>query len=171
MGICASCLGLDRRPSQSDPSDTSQLLADQYEPQYGTINRGGASGRQEPDQEEIRRQRDALERICAQTSDKLIDVSQVSHTKATGPKLHSEYARLFSQRFPPSQLPAQRRGSRSPSSGSDVDEDEATWLSRGAGDDGEGEGPWDHVEPVDKGALTIQFDEALGVDRKGAQGR
>lgn len=89
MGICSSCLGLGRRQSQSDvsnslkaapksykhcannplqPSDSSHLLPDSYQPHYGALN---ADQRHNPqvDPEEIRRQRDALERLCVQTSE------------------------------------------------------------------------------------------------------
>lgn len=89
MGACASCLGLGRRPSDSEVStalawlscrlltqspplqrsDSSHLLADPYQPHYGSINPPGSHSVPQPDPEEIRRQRDALERICAQTSE------------------------------------------------------------------------------------------------------
>jgi len=50
-------------------SDSSHLLGDAYQPHYGSINAPGAHSVPQPDPEEIRRQRDALERICAQTSE------------------------------------------------------------------------------------------------------
>ena len=89
MGICSSCLGFGRRQSQSEvrnslkaapkshkhyancpsqPSDSSHLLPDSYQAHYGSLN---ADQRHNPqvDPEEIRRQRDALERLCVQTSE------------------------------------------------------------------------------------------------------
>lgn len=89
MGICSSCLG-GRRTSESDvgilagagacysgpnrvaniplqQSDSSHLLGDQYQPNYGAA--GGAHNVPQPDPEELRRQRETLERICAETSE------------------------------------------------------------------------------------------------------
>ncbi|KAK1916630.1 hypothetical protein P3342_012255 [Pyrenophora teres f. teres] len=74
MGICSSCLG--GRTSESDQSDTSHLLGDQYQPNYGTSS--SAHNVPQPDPEELRRQRENLERICAETNEQLIPVSQPS---------------------------------------------------------------------------------------------
>ncbi|KAF2638652.1 hypothetical protein P280DRAFT_404860 [Massarina eburnea CBS 473.64] len=154
MGICSSCLG--RRPSDAEQSDSSHLLGDPYQQQqYGSMNGPGSHIVHQPDPEEIRRQRDALERICAQTSDKLIHVSHVTYTDH-GP--NSEYHRLFSERFPPAQPQSSR-----PSS---ADEDEAAWLSNLLGSSNDAEGSWERVEPLDSGALTVQFGDALGLDGK-----
>jgi len=126
------------------------------------MNTGGPHGGPQPDPEEIRRQRDQLERICAQTSDKLIDVSQSAYTEE-GSKMTSEYPRLFAERFAPSKPVADSRPS---SAGTGAEQDEATWLMNTiGGSDNEG-GSWDRVEPIDGGTLTVQFDEALGLDRK-----
>ncbi|KAF2117196.1 late endosomal/lysosomal adaptor and MAPK and MTOR activator-domain-containing protein [Lophiotrema nucula] len=156
MGVCSSCLGLGRRPSDSERSDSSHLLGDAYQHNYGSINPGGAHGGPQPDPEEIRRQRDALERICAQASDQLIDVSQATHTDE-GSKMASEYPRLFNERFPPSR-PQMSRPSSADASG---DEDEATWLGNIIGNTNDAEGSWDRVEPIESGALTIHFGEPL----------
>ncbi|UPX20390.1 uncharacterized protein EKO05_0010622 [Ascochyta rabiei] len=64
MGICSSCLG---GRSDEDPSDASQLLGDGYQPQYGTLD-ARPQHAPLPDPEEIRREREALEQICADTS-------------------------------------------------------------------------------------------------------
>jgi hypothetical protein len=48
-------------------SDTSHLLNDPYQPNYGTNN--GSHNAPQPDPEELRRQRETLERICAETSE------------------------------------------------------------------------------------------------------
>jgi hypothetical protein len=85
MGICSSCLG-GRRTSESDvsphiacttvpsstdaplqQSDASHLLGDPYQPNYGTAN--SAHNVPQPDPEELRRQRENLERICAETNE------------------------------------------------------------------------------------------------------
>ncbi|KAF2657693.1 hypothetical protein K491DRAFT_314779 [Lophiostoma macrostomum CBS 122681] len=160
MGVCASCLGLGRRPSDSERSDSSHLLGDAYQPHYGSINTPGSHSGPQPDPEEIRRQRDALERICAQTSDKLIDVSQAAYTEV-GSKMASEYPRLFSERFASTRTHPSR-----PSSAASQDEDETTWLGSIIGNTADTEGSWDRVEPIDSGALTIQFGDAPGPDRR-----
>ena len=53
------------RPLQQ--SDASHLLGDPYQPNYGAV--GGAHNVPQPDPEELRRQRETLERICAETSE------------------------------------------------------------------------------------------------------
>ncbi|PVI05647.1 hypothetical protein DM02DRAFT_516567 [Periconia macrospinosa] len=158
MGICSSCLGL-RRASDTETADSSHLLADPYQPQYGSINGPSSHNAPQPDPEEIRRQRDALERICAQTSDKLI---HVSHATYTDNGHNSEYHRLFRERFPPTAAQSSRPSSADP----EVEEDEATWLANIIGNSNDAEGSWERVEPIDSGALTIQFGDALGLDRK-----
>ncbi|EKG11815.1 hypothetical protein MPH_11311 [Macrophomina phaseolina MS6] len=167
MGICASCLGLGRKPQHDERSEASHLLGpDQYQHQYGAVAAQGphmGMSAPQPDPEEIRRQRDALERICAQTSDKLIDVSQSAHPDE-GHKMHSEYHRLFMERFPAVAPPEDSRPS---SSGTAVDNEEAAWLADITKSQGE-EGDWDHVKVIDNGSLTIQFDEVLGLDRRSA---
>ncbi|KAF2194177.1 hypothetical protein K469DRAFT_709683 [Zopfia rhizophila CBS 207.26] len=164
MGICSSCLGLGRRPSDSEQSNSSHLLGDPYQPHYGSINATGSNSGPQLDPEEIRRKRDALERICAQTSDKLIDVSQSVYTEE-GSKMTSEYPRLFNERFPASKP----HSSRPSSADGSADEDEATWLGNIIGNNGEAEGSWERVEPIDSGTLTIQFGEALGLDKRQAR--
>ena len=84
MGICSSCLGgrADEEVSSTvrrirdavspadaplQPSDASQLLGDSYQPQYGTLDARPQHPPQ-PDPEEIRREREELEQICADTS-------------------------------------------------------------------------------------------------------
>ncbi|KAF2271557.1 uncharacterized protein EI97DRAFT_387649 [Westerdykella ornata] len=161
MGVCQSCLGIGRRPSDSARSDTSHLLGDSYQPQYGSINPAASHSGRQIDPEEIRRQRDALERICAQTSDKLIHVSQATYAE-DGWKMISEYQRLFNERFPP----LKTEPSRPSSADATQEEDEATWLGKIVGDSTDPEGSWERVEPVESGALTFQFGEALGSDRR-----
>ncbi|KAF2734390.1 hypothetical protein EJ04DRAFT_512514 [Polyplosphaeria fusca] len=156
MGICSSCLGLGRRPSDAEHSDSSHLLGDPYQPGYGSMNPAGTHGAPQLDPEEIRRQRDALERICAQASDKLIDVSQ-AHFADDGPKMISEYPRLFTDRFAPSALQL----SRPASVNSSPDEDETAWLGHVAGTAADTDGKWERVRPTHPGALTIQFGDGL----------
>jgi hypothetical protein len=85
----------------------------------------------------------------------LIHVSQATYTDDSAT---SEYPRLFNERFPP-----KSQTSRPSSADADVDahEDEATWLESIIGRSDEAEGSWERVEPIESGALTIQFGEAL----------
>ncbi|KAF2870324.1 hypothetical protein BDV95DRAFT_608326 [Massariosphaeria phaeospora] len=161
MGICSSCLGLGRRPSDVEPSDSSHLLGDPYQAHYGSISANGQHSSPRLDPEEIRRQRDALERICAQTSDKLIHVSQATHLEH-GSKMASEYSRLFNERFPP------LRPSRPSSADANAAQDETTWLENIIGNTSGTEAAWDRVDPIDSGPLTIQFGDAPGGDRRQA---
>ena len=93
----------------------------------------------------------------------------MSQATYTDDSANSEYPRLFNERFPP-----KSQSSRPPSAGAgaeadadadadaDEDEDEAAWLEHVIGNSNEAEGSWERVEPIDSGALTIQFGEALG---------
>ncbi|KAH7397315.1 late endosomal/lysosomal adaptor and MAPK and MTOR activator-domain-containing protein [Pyrenochaeta sp. MPI-SDFR-AT-0127] len=146
MGICSSCLG-GRRPSESEQSDTSHLLGDQYQPNYGTAN--SAHNVPQPDPEELRRQRETLERICAETSEQLIPVSQpnlIPEVTEHPPK-NDEYAHLFNERF-------RSIRTRPTSATSDNDEDETSWLEGALGNhDGD---ELDQITPA-KGKLTLEF--------------
>ena len=53
----------------SKESESSQLLGDSYQPQYGGASSGEGLVGPEPDPEDIKRERDALERLCTQTSE------------------------------------------------------------------------------------------------------
>ncbi|KAF2825286.1 hypothetical protein CC86DRAFT_41279 [Ophiobolus disseminans] len=152
MGICSSCLGA-RRTSESDQSDTSHLLHDPYQPNYGTAN--GSHNTPQPDPEELRRQRETLERICAETSEQLIPVSQAT---AIPPEVaeqlaanDTEYARMFNERFATIRKQPSRPSS---AEAADAEEDETAWLEQALG--GQGEDEVDQIEPT-KGGLTIQF--------------
>ncbi|KAF2760442.1 hypothetical protein EJ05DRAFT_474315 [Pseudovirgaria hyperparasitica] len=155
MGICASCLGLNRHESTSDPSDTSQLLNDHYQPGYGSINHNPQLNGHQPDPEEIRRQRDALERICAQTSDKLIDVSQPDHPDMPS-KMAPDYPRLFAELFPSRRR--KKEGGTASSHGSDEaaqqQELEALITESLNGDGGQEGVPWYHVVPPQFGPIS-----------------
>ncbi|KIV99339.1 uncharacterized protein PV09_08998 [Verruconis gallopava] len=150
MGVCLSCLGLARRESTSDPSDTHPLLNEPYPPNhYGAV---GDNARSSPqvDPEEIKRQRDALERLCTSTSDKLIDVTQTTRSdegRTAPPKVPTDYPRLFAEQF--------GGPLADPENEDDVDtlrnilrkqaKDLATWN-----------------KPSNLGSLSIQFDDLMG---------
>lgn len=55
--------------------------------------------------------------------------------------------------------------SRPTSARDDPHDDETAWLAHVVGSSADAEGSWERVEPIDSGALTVQFGEALG-DRK-----
>ncbi|EUC27754.1 hypothetical protein COCMIDRAFT_103272 [Bipolaris oryzae ATCC 44560] len=146
MGVCASCLG-GQRTSDIDQSDASHLLGDQYQPNYGTAS--STHNVPQPDPEELRRQRENLERICAETNEQLIPVSQPSALPEVSeqPSKNDEYAHLFNERFK-----SIRHGR--PASAGDNEDDETTWLENAVGSQGEDE--LDQIKPAN-GKLTIQF--------------
>ncbi|KAG9199436.1 hypothetical protein G6514_008501 [Epicoccum nigrum] len=147
MGICSSCLG---GRADEDQSDASQLLADGYQPQYGTLEARPQHPPQ-PDPEEIRRAREELEQICADTSSQLITVVQPTvQPDADQPQVTetTDYAQHFSKRFP------SIRGSKKDSTATaEADMDEAAWLDSVLGGDEDGEAPVKAVQ----GGLTRQF--------------
>ncbi|KZM20662.1 uncharacterized protein EKO05_0010622 [Ascochyta rabiei] len=148
MGICSSCLG---GRSDEDPSDASQLLGDGYQPQYGTLD-ARPQHAPLPDPEEIRREREALEQICADTSSQLITVVQpTAQPDADQPHVSetTDYAQHFSKRFP-----SLRGLNKRPAPTEDADVDEAAWLDSALG--GDDDNADDPVKPV-QGGLTRQF--------------
>ncbi|KXT07309.1 hypothetical protein AC578_445 [Pseudocercospora eumusae] len=76
MGICASCLGLNGHPSQDREIDRL-LNSEQPNAAYGAV---GHSTFAQPDEEELRREREALEHITAHAADHMIDVVHPSQS-------------------------------------------------------------------------------------------
>ncbi|GIJ89583.1 hypothetical protein Asppvi_008526 [Aspergillus pseudoviridinutans] len=73
MGACASCLGLNRR--ESHDAESSRLLDDDiYQSGYGYGALNHANQINNPDPENIKREREALEAICQRTSESVIDI-------------------------------------------------------------------------------------------------
>ncbi|GAD93581.1 conserved hypothetical protein [Paecilomyces variotii No. 5] len=73
MGVCASCLGLGRR--ESHDSESARLLDDElYQPGYGYGALNQAHHLNQPDPEDLKREREALEAICQRTSDTVVDI-------------------------------------------------------------------------------------------------
>ena len=75
----------------------------------------------------------------------------------------AEYARLFNERFPCS---THNRDRPSTDAGEDS---EAAWLENIVGASKEHGRAWDRVEPIESGALVVQFDDALGSARRPAR--
>ncbi|KAH0291809.1 hypothetical protein M436DRAFT_62942 [Aureobasidium namibiae CBS 147.97] len=138
MGICASCLGLDRQAAREASESEGLLYQDAAQPQYGTVTPGATLP--EPDPEELRREREVLERICAQTSNELIDV--LHHDS----KLTSDYPYLLNKHFPSSSSAAS-----SPAS-TIVDED--AWLAATQLTDRE---LWHEVKGLRPGELVVEL--------------
>ncbi|EME88052.1 uncharacterized protein MYCFIDRAFT_85944 [Pseudocercospora fijiensis CIRAD86] len=76
MGICASCLGLNRHPSHDREIDRL-LNSEQPRAAHGAVDHGTFA---QPDEEELRREREALEHITAQAADHMIDVLHPSQS-------------------------------------------------------------------------------------------
>ncbi|KAL9087750.1 MAG: hypothetical protein Q9165_006517 [Trypethelium subeluteriae] len=151
--------------SLAQPSETSRLLyEDPYQPHYGAVN--PHPNVPQPDPEELRRERDALERLCAQTSEyaitfrlsyyeanpfvrsKLIDVTQPADAEESS-KINNEYPRLFNQRF---KLPPSSSLSSSPEPTTAIEE---SWLAATA-DKLE---DWAQVKRMSIGEIVIRFDK------------
>ncbi|KAK4984348.1 hypothetical protein LTR50_006644 [Elasticomyces elasticus] len=164
MGICASCLGLGRHPSQ-DPSEQPLLYDDPSRPRYGTSQPPTVP---QVDPEVLRREREMLESICAQTSDKLIDVTHTTTTHTdptttttTPSKLPTEYPRLFNSRFPPLHHPP-HSGASTPSRNEDRDDDdEEAWLNEAAAA-ADGGALLENVKGLHPGALVLNLGDVAG---------
>ncbi|KAI9712736.1 MAG: hypothetical protein M1820_001358 [Bogoriella megaspora] len=129
-------------PSLTQPSETSGLLyEDPYTPQYG------ATAQQpnipQPDPEELRREREALESLCTQTSEQLIDVAQRTQMDEGVLKMGGEYSRLFTDYF----------GDSRPSTAESSDEEsvEEAWLNT----EGGLQDNWSQLQPMDELLTTI----------------
>ncbi|KAI5369729.1 hypothetical protein Slin15195_G006060 [Septoria linicola] len=75
MGALCSCLG--QRPSSQDDGDLDRILNSE-QPTYGTIDYESVPPR---DEEELRRERDALAHITARAADHMIDIVRPSQAE------------------------------------------------------------------------------------------
>ncbi|TKX26637.1 late endosomal/lysosomal adaptor and MAPK and MTOR activator-like protein [Elsinoe australis] len=101
MGACLSCLGLSQRASDDEPSESERLLYDETSAErvgYGATGPGPHIPA--PDPEELRRHREMLERICAETANNLIDVQHTNLLTLRG-KPSAEFATLLNTHFAP----------------------------------------------------------------------
>ncbi|KAL2027990.1 hypothetical protein VTO58DRAFT_110678 [Aureobasidium pullulans] len=146
MGICASCLGLNRQEAREASESEGLLYEDATQPQYGTVTPGATLP--EPDPEELRREREVLERICAQTSNELIDV--LHHDS----KLAGDYPCLLNKHFPPSSS-----GASSPTT---TIVDENAWLAATQGAERE---LWDEVKGLNPGELVLELNPPTNTTR------
>ncbi|KAG8631082.1 hypothetical protein KVT40_000222 [Elsinoe batatas] len=99
MGACLSCLGLSQRATDEEPSESERLLYDEtstVRPGYGATQAGPHVPA--PDPEEIRRHREMLERICAETANNLIDVQHTNFLTLRG-KPSAEFTTLLNTHF------------------------------------------------------------------------
>jgi len=97
MGICSSCLGIDRRDGSSDEDEGSRLLFDDpHSTQYGTFGDQTPSVIQE-DPQEVQRETETLQKIVALTSSHLVDIfAMVPQTSTRGP---SDFAATHNSRL------------------------------------------------------------------------
>ncbi|KAK8195915.1 hypothetical protein M8818_007066 [Zalaria obscura] len=128
-----------------DPSETEGLLYDDTrQPQYGATGQGGNAP--QPDPEELRKEREGLERICAETSGELIDVLYHNAT-LPGSKMANDYPHLLNKHFP------SRSDTSSPKS---IEEDEEAWLNSTENGD---KPVWEEVKGLTHGALIYNLNE------------
>ncbi|KAK3050600.1 hypothetical protein LTR09_008240 [Extremus antarcticus] len=91
MGACASCLGLDRHPSQNKKAEIEPLVSAQQQ-QYGTVETGDAG---QPDEEELRREREELEQITVEATENMVDASQPGTSELSQHLTHARPTRQF----------------------------------------------------------------------------
>ncbi|KAK4951347.1 hypothetical protein LTR10_010320 [Elasticomyces elasticus] len=94
MGICSSCLGV-RHPSRDQVNETDALLDNSRPVQYGSLDVDDSPS---PDEEELQRGREALERITNEAteyaeSSNMIDVSHSSSTDLSQHLAHTNHDR------------------------------------------------------------------------------
>ena len=138
------------------------------------------------DPEEIRRQRDALERLCAATSEyalpsdathemianipcshsKLIDVTQTTRSdegRAAPPKLATDYPRLFAEQFgsalATSEEDEDETDGRPHSDSTLAEQEEVDQLRQVLWKEGKELATW--KKPANLGALSIQFEDLM----------
>ncbi|KAI9715720.1 MAG: hypothetical protein M1828_000735 [Chrysothrix sp. TS-e1954] len=186
MGTCLSCLGLRTHESDDyDPSEASHLLASDsaYQPRYGIDGRGSTnaptgplSQPQQPaqDEEELRKERQELERICARAASQLIDVSQTTHAMEDGAKLQVDYARLLAETFDVEPVMEQSRDAQDTDTDLTTNAEGATkesgelierrWLQSILASQPEAlRGDWQRVNPIE-GKLTFSFEDVVDED-------
>ncbi|KAI4285265.1 MAG: hypothetical protein L6R38_000802 [Xanthoria sp. 2 TBL-2021] len=73
MGICSSCLGRGRRDQLEDP-ETSRLLSDDPFRNYGSRAQPTRRPLDDPDPENVRQEREALETIAHGMSEDVVDI-------------------------------------------------------------------------------------------------
>ncbi|KAK3115695.1 hypothetical protein LTR53_004711 [Teratosphaeriaceae sp. CCFEE 6253] len=143
MGACASCLGLDRHPSPDDRVDETDALLDSvHGARYGSV---GSIDVAQPDQEELRREREALERITAEATDNMIDIAHPGSADFSHHFAHTPYDRRPAEANGPAKLAA-----------AVDDAEEAAWLQavQSAGD-----GAVTQVKGLQSGALIIDMSQ------------
>ncbi|KAM3419483.1 hypothetical protein BST61_g5408 [Cercospora zeina] len=112
MGALCSCLG--QRPPSQDDGDLDRILNSE-QPTYGTHDGVGVIPR---DEEELRRERDALEYITARAADHMIDITNPSQTDREQPRMDGVKHHISHVRVP--DHPPKYEG--------DSDEEEDAWL-------------------------------------------
>jgi len=75
MGVCYSCLGINRRRPSEESGESARLLPeDQHSGIYGALNGGHSQPTTQVDLQHLQRETEALQKIVLQTSDNLIDI-------------------------------------------------------------------------------------------------
>ncbi|KAF2718394.1 hypothetical protein K431DRAFT_287676 [Polychaeton citri CBS 116435] len=159
MGICASCLGRERHHPSPDVDEHDPLLDDPVQANYGAFTE---EEEPEPDQEELRREREALDSISTYAQENMIDVlhqntSEINHhlTLIKAPTINHSYVHETTQ---------------AGWSGHQLDAEDAAWLNSIKAS--EGDGPHS-VKGVVPGALVIDIsrlrDSSVALAKKPAK--
>ncbi|KAK6430476.1 hypothetical protein LTR95_013366 [Oleoguttula sp. CCFEE 5521] len=118
MGICSSCLGLERHPSQERAAESDPLLRDAAAQQYGATN---VSPTSYPDEEDLQREREMLGQITARATENMIDVQHPNASDLT----HHLIPYTTRQHEPDD---ADAAGTSASSADHEVDANEQAWL-------------------------------------------
>jgi len=97
MGVCMSCLGFGQDDRASDV-ENGRLLSDPHNMNYGSTS-GIRQYYDNVEPDEVRRQRDNLERLCQHASERLIDVSPASTLQSDPRQVTRTNASLFDNVF------------------------------------------------------------------------
>ncbi|KAK5125040.1 hypothetical protein LTR85_001231 [Meristemomyces frigidus] len=128
------------------PIDESDPLLDDTRPaQYGSI---GTEDDAQPDEEELRREREVLERITAEAADNMIDVSHPSSSDLSHHIAHTSHDRQTNQDH--------RQHTGQQDTAEPEDADEAAWLQSLQSD---GLDSVSGVEGLRSGALVMDISQ------------
>nr|OQO20813.1 hypothetical protein B0A51_11953 [Rachicladosporium sp. CCFEE 5018] len=152
MGICSSCLGLNRHPSQERAAESDPLLSDAAAQQYGATS---LSPRSYPDEEDLQREREMLGQITARATENMIDVQHPNASDLT----HYLVPYTTRRREP---ADADTTGTSASTADHEVDANEQAWLESIQSLQSE-RGP--QIKTLKRGALVLdlgQLREASG---------
>ncbi|KAL3421807.1 hypothetical protein PVAG01_05963 [Phlyctema vagabunda] len=160
MGICASCLGLDRNREVFEEDEQARLIFEEsHANNYGSFGEQN-SGVIQADPQEVQRENEALQKVVMQTSDHLVDIFAMvpqNAPRASGTTFTGQDTRLLRYQDILAKMPTHAPVEASPhfSGGSNPSDG---WLSEDEElDEAKSYGP---VKSEDVGRLLGGFEDA-----------